>query len=198
MARRKKGLSFYQKKKTISRSLIAEIASWLFIIAIAVFLAFVIVFTVGRYTTVIGDSMNPTLANGQKVLMNRFLYMLSSPDRGDVIVFLPHGNENYHYYTKRVVGLPGESVQIIDGKLYIDGALLEEGDVFDLMEEAGIASAPISLGENEYFVLGDNRNNSEDSRSADIGIVMKNWIIGKAWFKIGTEDSPAGFIPAMD
>jgi len=198
MARRKKGLSFYQKKKTISRSLVAEIASWAFVVAMAVLLAFVIVFTIGRYTTVIGDSMNPTLANGQKVLMNRLEYMVSSPDRGEVIIFLPHGNENYHYYTKRVVGLPGESVQIIDGKLYIDGALLEEGDAFDLMEEAGIASTAINLGENEFFVLGDNRNNSEDSRSADIGIVMKNWIIGKAWFKLGGDGAASGFIKAVD
>ncbi len=198
MARRRKGLSFYQKKKTISKSLLTEIASWLFVMALAVFLAFVIVFTVGRYTTVIGDSMNPTLVGSQKVLINRLVYMLSSPDRGDVIIFLPHGNENYHYYTKRVVGLPGESVQIIDGKLYIDGALLEEGDTFDLMEDAGIASSSISLGENEFFVLGDNRNNSEDSRSADIGIVRKDWIIGKAWFKIGAEGSPSGFITALE
>ncbi|MDE6996020.1 MAG: signal peptidase I [Lachnospiraceae bacterium] len=160
----------------------------------AVFLAFVIVYSVGMRTSVIGDSMETTLYNGQEILVNRVIYRLSTPKRGDVIVFLPNGNQNSHFYVKRVVGLPGETVQIRDGSVYIDGVFLEESEEFDRMIDAGIAENELSLATDEFFVLGDNRNSSEDSRSGNIGGVKKENIIGKAWFHMSAGDEGVGLI----
>ena len=142
----------------------------------------------------IGDSMEPVLYNGQEILMNKVLYRLSMPKRGDVIVFLPNGNQNSHYYVKRVVGLPGETIQIKDGSVYIDGVLLEEDDSFDKMAEAGIAENELLLASDEFFVLGDNRNSSEDSRSGNVGAVKRDNIIGKAWFHMAVEEETMGLI----
>lgn len=191
---RRKGLTFYQKKKKLDSRILKDICEMIVGGLVAVFLAFVIVYSVGMRTSVIGDSMEPTLYNGQEILMNRVLYKLSIPKRGDVIVFLPNGNQKSHYYVKRVVGLPGEVVQIKDGSVYIDGVLLEESDEFDRMIDAGIAQNELTLAVDEFFVLGDNRNSSEDSRSGNIGAVKKDNIIGKAWFHMTTEEESIGLI----
>ena len=126
--------------------------------------------------------MEPTLASGDRVLTNRMIYKLMEPKRGDLVVFKPNGNENSHYYIKRVVGLPGETIQIIDGFIYINGEVLVEDIKFDKMEFAGTAEEEIKIGEDEFFVLGDNRNASEDSRNAEIGTIRKQDIASKAWF----------------
>lgn len=126
--------------------------------------------------------------------MNRILYRISRPDRGDVVVFLPNGSQNSHLYVKRVIGLPGETVQIREGSVYIDGMLLEESELFDKIIDPGIAQNEILLGNDEYFVLGDNRNSSEDSRSGNIGAVKKDNIIGKAWFHMAAADDGMGLI----
>ena len=126
--------------------------------------------------------MDPTLSSGDRVLTNRMVYKLMEPKRGDLVVFKPNGNENSHYYIKRVIGLPGETVQIIDGFIYIDGEVLVEDIKFDKMEFARTAEEEITLGEDEFFVLGDNRNASEDSRNAEIGNIRKQDIDSKAWF----------------
>ena len=193
MARRK-GLTFYQKKKKLNSKLIKDIFEVLVGSVVAVFLAFVIIFSVGMRTSVIGDSMEPTLYNAQEILISRFAYKLSSPKRGDVIVFLPNGNQNTHLYVKRVIGLPGETVQILNGSVYIDGSLLEEDEQYDRMSDSGIAVNEITLANDEYFVLGDNRNSSEDSRSGNIGPVKKNTIIGKAWFHMATGQDGMGIV----
>lgn len=191
---RNRGLNFYKKKKKINQSLLKETISWIFLIVMALVMAFLFVYAVGMKTSVIGDAMQPTLYNGQEVLISRIGYMLSSPKRGDVIVFWPNGNQNTHYYVKRVVGLPRETLQIIDGRVYIDGVIYDESDSFDLMEDAGIAENKIVLGDDEYFVLGDNRNSSEDSRSANVGTVTKDTIIGKAWYHLESQKEGFGFI----
>ena len=193
MARRK-GLTFYQKKKKLNSKLIKDIFEVLVRSVVAVFLAFVIIFSVGMRTSVIGDSMEPTLYNAQEILISRFAYKLSSPKRGDVIVFLPNGNQNTHLYVKRVIGLPGETVQILNGSVYIDGSLLEEDEQYDRMSDSGIAVNEITLANDEYFVLGDNRNSSEDSRSGNIGPVKKNTIIGKAWFHMASGQDGMGTV----
>lgn len=193
MARRK-GLTFYQKKKKLNPTVIKDIFEVIVGGMIAVFLAFVIVFSVGMRTSVIGDSMEPVLSNGQEILMNRVIYRLSSPKRGDVVVFLPNGNQNSHYYVKRVVGLPGETIQIQEGNVYINGVLLEEDEEFSKMIDAGIAQNELELATDEFFVLGDNRNSSEDSRSGNIGAVKKDTIIGKAWFHMASEQESMGLI----
>lgn len=191
---RKKGLTFYQKKKKLNPTVIKDIFEVIVGGMIAVFLAFVIVFSVGMRTSVIGDSMEPVLSNGQEILMNRVIYRLSSPKRGDVVVFLPNGNQNSHYYVKRVVGLPGETIQIQEGNVYINGVLLEEDEEFSKMIDAGIAQNELELATDEFFVLGDNRNSSEDSRSGNIGAVKKDTIIGKAWFHMASEQESMGLI----
>lgn len=123
MARRK-GLTFYEKKKKISKEMIHEIFSTLFYCFAAILLAVVIVFSFGIKISMIGVSMTPSLYNGQEVLINRFVYKLFAPRRGDVIAFLPNGNTNSHYYLKRVIGLPGERIQIVGGYVYINLSLI--------------------------------------------------------------------------
>ena len=191
---RRKGLTFYQKKKKLDSRVVKDILEMIVGGVVAVFLAFVIIYSIGMRTSVIGDSMEPTLYNGQEILMNRIVYRLSTPKRGDVVVFLPNGNPNSHYYVKRVVGLPGEVVQIKDGSVYINGVLLEESEEFDKMIDAGIAQNELTLAVNEFFVLGDNRNSSEDSRSGNIGAVSKDNIIGKAWFHMAADEENIGLI----
>ena len=193
MARRK-GLTFYQKKKKLNPKLIKDIFEMVIGGMIVIFLAFVIVFSVGMKTSVVGDSMEPGLYNGQEVLINRVIYRLSSPKRGDVIVFLPNGNQNTHFYVKRVVGLPGETIQIRDGSVYVDGVLLEEDEAFDRIADPGIAANELQLAVDEFFVLGDNRNSSEDSRSGNIGPVRKDTIAGNAWFKLADDWESMGLI----
>ncbi len=184
-------LSFRQKEKKVNVNLIYEVLTWVFGIAAAVFLAIMLVYSVGIRTSVVGASMEPSLYNGQEVLINRVIYQFSSPNRGDVIVFRPNGNQNSHFYVKRVIGLPGETVQIMQGQVYIDGEVYED-DVTDDTKEAGIAGMEIELDAEEYFVLGDNRDNSEDSRSANIGNVSRGMIEGKAWFHLGSGEEQMG------
>lgn len=193
MRRRNKGLSFYEKKKRINAYILREIFGMMFGTFAAIFLAVVLVYSAGVKTNIIGVSMEPSLYNGQKILINRFIYKLISPKKDDVIVFLPGGNQNTYYYVKRVVAVPGQRVQIIDGMLYVDG-IPEENEAYDKMEDAGIAENEILLGDDEYFVLGDNRNSSEDSRSGNIGPVGRNTIYGKAWFHMSGGGDGMGFV----
>ena len=125
--------------------------------------------------------MEPVIYSGQNILINKVAYNLASPKRGDVIVFKPNGNKNSPYYIKRVIGLPGETVQINNGKVYINGSILSD-DVSTDTKEAGIVATEITLDTDEYFVLGDNRNNSEDSRFKDVDFVPLKLVKGRALF----------------
>ena len=118
MARRK-GLSFRQKKKKISASIIKEIWNYVFLIAASVLVAFVLVFSIGMKTSMLGVSMEPALYNGQEVLVDRFIYRLLSPSVGDTIVFWPNGNQNTHYYIKRIAAKPGDTVSVVGGVVWI-------------------------------------------------------------------------------
>lgn len=190
---RRKGLTFYQKKKKINITIVKEIFSWLFWIFASMLLAVVTVFCIGMKTSVIGPSMEPSLYNGQGIFLNRIIYKVTSPKKGDVIVFLPNGNEKSHYYVKRVLGVPGDMLYIKNGLLYVNGETIEEY-FNDRIAEPGLLESEVILGEDEYFVIGDNCNNSEDSRSANIGTVKKSYIIGKAWMKLAAGDSELGLI----
>ena len=191
---KKKGLVFYEKEKKINKKVIHEVLDYLIGTVIVVFLAFVLMFFMGTKTSVIGDSMMPALYNGQQILIDKFIYKISSPKRGDVVVFQPNGNENTHYYEKRIIGLPGETVQIVDGYVYINGSKLDEDDTYDMIEDPGIEKDELVLQPYEYFVLGDNRNSSEDSRSGNMGPVKKEYIIGKAWLHMAYGDAGIGLI----
>ena len=136
--------------------------------------------------------MEPTLSSGQQVLLDRFSYTFTAPKKGDVIAFLPNGDENAHYYIKRVIATNKDTVQIRDGLLFVNGE--STGFSYDKIEDAGIANEEIEVGKDEYFVIGDNCNASEDSRSANIGLVKKSHIIGKVWFHLGGENDGIGFV----
>lgn len=187
-----KGLSFYKKKKKISSAAVREVFSWIFGILAAVFIAGVLVFFLGMTTNVVGVSMEPTLYNGQQIFINRFIYVVSPPDRGDVVVFLPNGNENAHYYVKRIVAVPGDQVVVQSGVFFVNG--VESEWVSERMADPGIAANEITLGSGEYFCIGDNPGNSEDSRSANIGPVQESDIIGKVWFRATCEELGMGFV----
>ncbi len=189
MGRRVKGLEFGRKKeRKINLSLFQEIIIWVVEIAITIVVAAVFTYFFGVRSTVVGPSMSPQLEDGNEVLIDRFFYKFISPKSGDIIAFLPNGNTNTHYYLKRVVAVPGDTVQIKDGRVYVNGKELAEEVEAARMDDAGLAENEITLAEDEYFVLGDNRNNSEDSRFANIGNIKESYIIGKAWFIIAPRD----------
>ncbi len=171
-----------RKKKEVNTALAKEVAAWIIEVIVTVAIAAVIVFFLGIRVQVVGTSMQGTLENGDAVLVNRFVYKLFSPKANDIVVFLPNGNEKSHYYIKRVIAGPGDTVQIIDGKVLVNGEPFQEEIENPAIENALLAEEPILVGEDEYFVLGDNRDNSEDSRYANIGNVKKEHILGKAWF----------------
>lgn len=179
-----KGLSFYQDESGINFHLIREILLWILTTIIAAGLAFVLVIAYGFRVSVIGDSMTPAIAEGQTVLVNRLQYRLTSPKREDVVAFYAGGNEDTHPYVKRIAAMPEETVQIVDGQLLINGVPDIHSEAYDKMQDPGMAAQEITLGENEYFVLGDNRNSSEDSRDASIGIVTADEIIGQTWLAL--------------
>ncbi|MFV0465333.1 MAG: signal peptidase I [Lachnospiraceae bacterium] len=180
--KKRRGLQFSRRKKKINISIVREVFIWILEIAITLAIAFVFVYFFGLRSSVAGQSMAPTLVNKEIVLVNRFVYQISDPQPNDIVVFLPNGNEKSHYYVKRVIGVPGDTVQIMDGIVYVNGIEFAEQFEAPLTAEPELAAEPVVLGEDEYFVLGDNRNNSEDSRYANIGNVKKEYIVGKAWF----------------
>ena len=141
---------------------------------------------VGQRTEVEGASMENTLHNGDNLIVDKLSYRFHDPERFDIIVF-PFQYQANTYYIKRIIGLPGETVQIMeDGSIYINGEKLEESYGREVIqpETIGRAAEPIVLGEDEYFVMGDNRNNSSDSRTDIVGNIKREDIIGKAWLRI--------------
>ena len=186
------GLSFYRRRKKINSSHVKEFFSWLFGILAAIFIAVVLNLFFGTTTEVVGVSMEPTLYNGQTIFINSFIYVLSSPKEGDVVVFFPNGNEKAHYYVKRVVATSGDTVEIRDGVLYVNGE--ESSWITDKILDGGIASNSITIGNGQVFCIGDNPGDSEDSRSANIGPVSEDDIIGKVWFRAPYEDLGMGFV----
>lgn len=184
MRRRSSGLNFNRRKRKVNTKLLKEIGVWAGEILLVIVAAVMLVSFVGFRITVVGASMSPTLESGDEILVNRFQYKIFSPKQNDLIVFLPNGNEKSHYYIKRVIAGPGDKVQIKDGMVYVNGEQFAEKASVSSIENALLAEDEITVGEDEYFVLGDNRNNSEDSRYASIGNVKKEYIVGKAWFVV--------------
>lgn len=172
-----------KRGETREKSLFREAVSWIVYILIILTLAFLFVHFVGHRTRVDGMSMYPTLSDGDHLIVDKLTYQFSDPKRFDIIVF-PFRYQEDTYYVKRIVGLPGETVQIADGVLYINGTALEEDYGREAIEKGGLASDPITLGEDEYFVLGDNRNDGTDSREPSVGNIDRESIIGKVRIRI--------------
>ena len=155
---------------------------WGFEIVVTLVLAAMVGIMLFQTVTMQESSMEPTIAVGDRFFINRVVYKFSSPKRGDLIVFRTNASDDAALHIRRVIGLPGETIQISGGRILIDGEAYKEGKDFPMISNPGLASSSITLESGEYFVLGDNRNNSEDSRYADIGMIKKRYIAGKIWF----------------
>ena len=190
---RRRNYSFSRYTETNrGRDILVGIAKWLGQIAIVVLLAFLTVQFGVQTLTVRGESLESTYSDGDVVLVNKFIYKIGEPKRFDMAAFRT-GGEDSHYSIKRVVGVPGDSIIIEDGVLKINGEVVEEIPAFSDIHYAGLAGDEIILGEKEYFVMGDNCNNSEDSRYVNIGNISEKEINGKVVFRISPR-SAFGFI----
>lgn len=177
------GFGFYQTDDEEHRRL-RELTKWMADIAVVLVFALFLVLFLGQRSTIAGHSMRETLEDGDVVLINELCYNFSNPGRFDIVLF-ENGDKRS---VKRVVGLPGETVQIIDGQIYIDGSLLPMDEDRGRIGIPGLAAQPIVLGRDEYFLLGDNYDSSEDSRFENVGNVYRSQIVGKVWFRISPGD----------
>ena len=182
-------MEFYREDGT---NRVRGIVCWITDIIVVVAMACYTVYAFGNLVVVSGNSMSPLLNSDDIVLMNQLKLDLGKPERFDVVVF---EREDQKRNIKRIIGLPGETVQIQDGQVLINGQVLEEkgimmevdGEMVKAQKKialAGLAENPVVLGADEYFLLGDNRDSSEDSRFANVGNVKESQIIGKVWFRI--------------
>lgn len=175
-----------KKEKPKNRKKVIEVILYLLCLAAVVYLAYAIV----RYgfveTTMVGESMEETLKNDDELLVNKLIYKVTKPKRFDIIAYAQNSSEHRYLTIKRVVGLPGEKIRINDGNIYINGDLLSEDINVEPMNTGGLAEDELLLDDGEYFVLGDNRNNSQDSRFNTVGTIVKDDIIGKVWFRLNS------------
>ena len=161
-----------------------EILSTSLYLLIVLALTLLVVTYVGQRTKVIGSSMEPMLTDGDNLIVDKLTYRFEDPQRFDIIVF-PFRYAEKTFYIKRIIGLPGETVYIDEaGTIYINGEILEETYGKEVITDPGRAYEPVTLGEDEYFVMGDNRNNSSDSRDPVVGNIHRDEFIGKAWMRI--------------
>ena len=165
------------------RSILRELGSWLLYILFVLVFSYLIITYVGQRACVEGHSMETTLYDRDNLIVDKISYRFREPKRYEIIVF-PYQYKENTFYIKRIVGLPGETVQVIDGLIYINGVSLDENYGNEPMQQAGIAESQILLGEDEYFVLGDNRNHSQDSRDPGVGVLHREDILGRAWVRI--------------
>lgn len=166
----------------VMKELINTALYLLFVLSIT----YLVITFVGQRTEVDGVSMEPTLYHKDNLIVDKLTYRFKDPQRFDIVVF-PFQYEENTYFIKRIIGLPGETVQIdVQGNIYINGELLQESYGKEIIrpENIGRAAEPVTLGEDEYFVMGDNRNNSKDSRTEIVGNIHRRDIIGRAWIRI--------------
>lgn len=178
-----------ERNKKISRFLWG-VFRWVLELAAVILLAYILVVYTVEQTDVLGSSMESILMPGDTIIINKLAFRKKNPQRYDLIVFRQGGDEHMYYDIKRVIGLPGETIQIKDGEIYIttpdssEAFMLLEPYKVEPMQLAGFAAEPIILDEDEFFVLGDNRNDSEDSRFSTVGNVVKDDIVGMAWIRL--------------
>ena len=170
---------------SFSRKVISNIIMLTICICVSFVLTNLITNHIAHQTTVEGHSMQPVLDDGDSIIIERVSYFFGEPERYDIVVFPVDSKEESEekvYYVKRIIGMPGDIVQIIDGHVYVNGLQLKD-DIYGKADiiDAGIVSNPVQLAEDEYFVLGDNRNMSSDSRYEIVGMVKRSEISGKAF-----------------
>lgn len=166
------------------KSILKEILSTSIYLLMVLLATYLIVQFVGQRTQVVGSSMESTLSDGDNLIVDKITYRFRDPERYDIIVF-PFQYEKNTYYIKRIIGLPGETIRIdSEGTIYINGNELTEHYGREIIKDAGRAGEEIELGKDEYFVMGDNRNNSTDSRDPIVGNIHKKDILGRAWLRI--------------
>ena len=175
----------HTERREKTRKLVIKMMFWIISIPVVVLFAALLCLFMIKKTTVSNTSMEPTLKQNDRIVINTLSYKFSSPDRFDVIVIDKTDKEHSFYDIKRVYGLPGETIQIVDNKIYIDGEVVADEVKVEEMELAGTASEPLKLGDDEYFVLADDRNGAEDSRYANYGLIKEEDIVGKAWIRLG-------------
>lgn len=173
-----------KKEPKRKRKLLSILTEILFYVVLIYICAIIVPNYVIQRTIVDGPSMENSLHDGENVLVEKFLYKSKGLDRFDIVVFYPYGRGHSDYYVKRVIGLPGETVQIIGSDIYINGEVLEENYGKDKITDEGIAKDPITLSDNEIFVLGDNREVSMDSRYEAVGPVSLDNIGGRVILRI--------------
>lgn len=161
-----------------------EVLSTSIYILVVLILTYCVVTFVGQRTEVIGSSMEPTLSDGDNLIVDKITYRMGEPKRFDIVVF-PYQYTKGTYYIKRIIGLPGETVQIDEaGRIYINGEVLSEHYGKETMTDPGLAGKGVTLADDEYFVLGDNRNDSSDSRFVSVGSIKREQIVGRAWVRM--------------
>ncbi len=166
------------------KKVIKEIITTSLYVLLVLCLSYLFITFVGQRTEVQGSSMEATLSNGDQLIVDKISYRFRDPKRYDIIVF-PFRYEDNTFYIKRIIGLPGETIQIDgEGNIWVNGEILEESYGREMIRDPGLAAEPITLGEDEYFVMGDNRNNSSDSRVEAVGNIHRNEIIGRAFIRI--------------
>ena len=166
------------------KKVLKEILSTSLYLLVVLCLTYVVIHFVGQRTQVEGRSMETTLSDKDNLIVDKITYRFNDPKRFDIVVF-PFQYAQNTYYIKRIIGMPGETVYIDEeGNIYINGEILKEDYGKEIIVDAGRAYEPITLGDEEYFVMGDNRNNSSDSRDPVVGNISRDDIIGRAWIRI--------------
>ncbi len=165
------------------RNLFREIRALLLVVFAAAVLGYAFIAFCFQTVTVRGPSMNPTLIDGETVAINKLAYVFSSVERGDIIAIRPMGSDGY-FDIKRVIGLPGDKISIVAGRFIINDKEMEESYDLDPIQSPGRLSTPITLGEKEYFVIGDNLGSSEDSRFSTYGNIQMSEIRGKVFYRL--------------
>ena len=177
---RRGGLNFNRKRRKLDIKFIPKTILTIIEVAAVIMLAYLSAYSYGLQTTVIGDSMSPTVMDGDTVLLDRLRYRIVDPKAGDVVAFRAGGRLGASISIKRVMAVPGDSVYISGGKVFVNDVVVEEYDRANIVD-AGMAENKIYLGDDEYFILGDNRNHSTDSRYVSVGNISRDFIIGKVW-----------------
>ena len=171
------------EEEETQKSKLREFLEFIAPIVIALVVAMILKYCIFANAVIPTGSMLETIQKGDRVIASRLEYKFNDPERFDIAIF-KYPDDESQLFVKRIIGLPGETVQVKDGAVYINGELLDENYGAEPMNNAGIAAEPITLGEDEYFVLGDNRNHSSDSREPSVGVLTRSQLIGRAWVRI--------------